>query len=121
ERRRGGEDRRASGTGGEERRASGTGGEDRRARGTGGEDDERAAQGVRPPAGGGRYRGIRAPTGVNTDSTQQPDARLRALDAQASTPGAREEVYCTKIGTTHPGEMYIVGGHMDGIGWGEAG
>src|SRR5206468_10418782 len=104
----------------EDRRASGTGGEDRRARGTGGEDDERAAQGVRPPAGGGRYRGIRAPTGVNTDSTQQPDARLRALDAQASTPGAREEVYCTKIGTTHPGEMYIVGGHMDGIGWGEA-
>jgi len=82
---------------------------------------------TRPPqrdttraVGGGRYRGIRARTGVNTDSTKQPDARLRALDAQASTPGAREEVYCTKIGTTHPGEMYIVGGHMDGIGWGEA-
>src|SRR3989441_1507200 len=70
--------------------------------------------------GGGHYRGIRARTGVNTDSTKQPDARLRALDAQASTPGAREEVYCTKVGTTHPGEMYIVGGHMDGIGWGEA-
>src|SRR5213592_1031159 len=82
---------------------------------------------TRPPqrdttraVGGGRYRGSRARTGVNTDSTKQPDARLRALDAQASTPGAREEVYCTKIGTTHPGEMYIVGGHMDGIGWGEA-
>jgi len=82
---------------------------------------------TRPPqrdttraVGGGRYRGIRARTGVNTDSTKQPDARLRALDAQASTPGAREEVYCTKVGTTHPGEMYIVGGHMDGIGWGEA-
>jgi hypothetical protein len=29
-------------------------------------------------------------------------------------------VYCTKIGTTHPDEMYIVGAHMDGIGWGEA-
>jgi hypothetical protein len=29
-------------------------------------------------------------------------------------------VYCTKVGTTHPEEMYIVGGHMDGIGWGEA-
>src|SRR5947209_68336 len=83
--------------------------------------DERGGQGVRTSAsGGGRYRGIRAQTGVNTDSTKQPDARLRALDAQASTPGAREEVYCTKIGTTHPGEMYIVGGHMDGIGWGEA-
>src|SRR6266536_1913948 len=60
--------------------------------------DERAGQGVRPPAGGGRYRGIRARTGVNTDSLKQPDARVRALDAQASTPGAREEVYCTKIG-----------------------
>ena len=82
--------------------------------------DERGGQGVRPAAGGGRYRGVRAQTGVNTDSTKQPDARLRALDAPASTPGAREEVYCTKIGTTHPGEMYIVGGHMDGIGWGEA-
>jgi hypothetical protein len=29
-------------------------------------------------------------------------------------------VWCTKIGTTRPDEMYIVGGHMDGIGWGEA-
>jgi len=80
----------------------------------------RGGQGVRPAVGGGRYRGVRAQTGVNTDSLKQPDARVRALDAQASTPGAREEVYCTKIGTTHPGEMYIVGGHMDGIGWGEA-
>jgi len=34
--------------------------------------------------------------------------------------GPREEVYCTKIGTTHPEEMYIVGAHMDGHGWGEA-
>src|SRR5437764_1136863 len=88
--------------------------------GQGARTDERGGQGVRPPAGGGRYRGIRAQTGVNTDSLKQPDARLRALDAQASTPGEREEVYCTKIGTTHPGEMYIVSGHMDGIGWGEA-
>src|SRR5881394_3632899 len=86
----------------------------------------RGGQGVRPASdtprasGGGRYRGIRARTGVNADSLKQPDARVRALDAQASTAGAREEVYCTKIGTTHPGEMYIVGGHMDGIGWGEA-
>jgi hypothetical protein len=80
----------------------------------------RGGQGVRTAAGGGRYRGIRAQTGVNSDSLRQPDARVRALDAQPTTPGAREEVYCTKIGTTHPGEMYIVGGHMDGIGWGEA-
>src|SRR5216110_2430635 len=86
----------------------------------------RGGQGVRPArdttraSGGGRYRGIRARTGVNADSLKQPDARVRALDAQASTAGAREEVYCTKIGATHPEEMYIVGAHMDGIGWGEA-
>src|SRR5207245_3977896 len=71
-------------------------------------------------SGGGRNRGIRARTGVNTDSLRQPDPRIRGLDAQATTPGEREEVYCTKIGATHPLEMYIVGGHMDGIGWGEA-
>src|SRR6267143_7113825 len=71
-------------------------------------------------SGGGRYRGIRARTGVNSDSLKHPDARIRALDAQPSAAGAREEVYCTKIGTTHADEMYIVGGHMDGIGWGEA-
>jgi hypothetical protein len=63
---------------------------------------------------------VRARTGVNNDSLRQPDARLRALDAPASTPGARDEVYCTKVGNVHPGEMYIVGAHMDGIGWGEA-
>jgi len=80
----------------------------------------RGGQGVRPAAGGGRYRGTRARTGVNTDSLRQPDRRVRALDAQATTPGAREEVYCTKIGSGHPGEMYIVGAHMDGHGWGEA-
>ncbi len=80
----------------------------------------RGGQGVRPAAGGGRYRGTRAPTGVNTDSLRQPDRRVRALDAQATTPGAREEVYCTKVGSGHPGEMYIVGAHMDGHGWGEA-
>ncbi len=71
-------------------------------------------------SGGGRIRGLRAHTGVNTDSLAQPDATLRALDTPPSTPGPREEVYCTKVGTTHPDEMYIVGGHMDGIGWGEA-
>jgi hypothetical protein len=70
--------------------------------------------------GGGRYRGARGHTGVNVDPMLQPDAKLRALNSQPSAPGAREEVYCTKIGTTHPDEMYIVGGHMDGHGWGEA-
>ncbi len=70
--------------------------------------------------GGGRIRGIRARTGVNNDSLAQPDTALRRLNSQPTTPGPREEVYCTKIGTTHPNEMYIVGGHMDGHGWGEA-
>lgn len=65
-------------------------------------------------------RGRLAPTSVNNDSLRQPDARLRALNAEPSTPGPREQVYCTKIGTTRPDEMYIVGGHMDGHGWGEA-
>ena len=70
--------------------------------------------------GGGRPRGLRTPTGVNTDPNTQPDLKLRQLNSQPMTPGPREEVYCTKIGTTHPDEMYIVGGHMDGHGWGEA-
>ncbi len=76
--------------------------------------------GVRREQGGGRSRGMRTRTGVNTDSLRQPDARLRALNSQPSTPGERQQVYCTKVGTTHPEEMYIVGAHMDGIGWGEA-
>jgi hypothetical protein len=70
--------------------------------------------------GGGRPRGVRTPTGVNTDPNRQPDERLRALNAQPSTPGERQEVYCTKIGSEHPDEMYIVSAHMDGHGWGEA-
>jgi hypothetical protein len=70
--------------------------------------------------GGGRIRGNRRPTGVNSDSTKQPDPKLRALDTEQTVDGERQEVYCTKVGTTHPEEMYIVGGHMDGIGWGEA-
>jgi peptidase M28-like protein len=71
-------------------------------------------------AGGGRIRGNRIPTGVNTDPMKQPDEKLRALNMQPTTPGPREEVFCTKVGTTHPEEMYIVSGHMDGHGWGEA-
>jgi sugar lactone lactonase YvrE len=70
--------------------------------------------------GGGRFRGHRARTGVNNDPMAQPDVKLRELNSQPSTPGAREEVYCTKIGITRPDEMYIVGAHMDGHGWGEA-
>ena len=75
-----------------------------------------------PPraVGGGRPRGMRVPTTPNTDLNAQPDPRLRELNAQASVPGARELVYCTKVGTTRPDEMYIVSGHMDGRGFGEA-
>ena len=72
------------------------------------------------PQGGGRFRGPRGPIGVNDDPQRQPSAALRALNSQPSTPGEREEVYCTKVGATHADEMYIVGAHMDGIGWGEA-
>jgi hypothetical protein len=68
----------------------------------------------------GRSRGVRARTGVNTDPTRQPDEALRELNSQPSTPGPRQEVFCTKVGTTHPDEMYIVAGHMDGHGWGQA-
>ena len=71
-------------------------------------------------AGGSRMRGIVLPTGVNEDSLRQPDLALRKLDTPQTVGGERQEVYCTKVGTTHPDEMYIVGGHMDGIGWGEA-
>jgi hypothetical protein len=70
--------------------------------------------------GGGRPRGVKIPTGVNTDPMKQPDEKLRALNTQPTAPGARDAVFCTKVGTTHPEEMYIVSGHMDGHGWGEA-
>jgi hypothetical protein len=70
--------------------------------------------------GGARRRGNRQPEGVNNDPLKQPDEKLRALDTPPSVPGLREDVYCTKVGTTHPEEMYIVAGHMDGIGFGEA-
>jgi hypothetical protein len=70
--------------------------------------------------GGARYRGVRAPTGVNQEPKLQPDEKLRALNSQPSVGGTRQEVYCTKVGSTHPEEMYIIGAHMDGHGWGEA-
>jgi hypothetical protein len=72
--------------------------------------------------GGSRIRGIRRSTGVNSDPEKQSDAKLRELNTEPTPPGPgpREDVFCTKIGTTHPEEMYIIGAHMDGIGWGEA-
>jgi hypothetical protein len=92
----------------------------RGAGGTGAAGGGRGAQDPNIGPGGGRRRGVRMPEGVNNDPLKQPDEKLRELNSQPSTPGAREEVFCTKIGTTHPEEMYIVGGHMDGIGYGEA-
>lgn len=81
-----------------------------------------AARRSGPPlaAGGGRARGVRTRTGVNNDSLAQPDARLRALNSEPVEGSERQQVYCTKVGTTRPDEMYIIGAHMDGIGWGEA-
>jgi len=72
--------------------------------------------------GGSRIRGIRRPTGVNNDPMKQPDEKLRELNREQTPegPGERQDVFCTKVGTTRPDEMYIVGAHMDGIGWGEA-
>src|SRR6266699_6902539 len=44
-------------------------------------------------AGGGRPRGVRVPTGVNTDPVKQRNAKLRELNREPSVPGSREEVY----------------------------
>lgn len=89
--------------------------------GRGGQGAALAAAGGIPRAqGGGRLRGNRATTGVNQDAMKQPDEKLRALNMEPTTPGQRQEVVCTKVGTTTPNEMYIVGAHMDGHGWGEA-
>ncbi|MYN39411.1 M28 family peptidase [Duganella sp. FT109W] len=72
--------------------------------------------------GGSTLFGNRIPTGVNADPMRQPNERLRALNAEQTPVGTslRENVYCTKVGKTHPEEMYIVSAHMDGIGFGEA-
>jgi hypothetical protein len=72
--------------------------------------------------GGSTLFGARAPISVNENPLNQPDERLRALNAEQPDPkgGPREEVYCTKVGSTRPDEMYIVAAHMDGMGYGEA-
>ncbi|HKC55223.1 MAG TPA: M20/M25/M40 family metallo-hydrolase [Vicinamibacterales bacterium] len=75
---------------------------------------------VRRGQGGSRLRGVARPTGVNRDPLAQPDEALRQLNAQPTTPGPRQEVFCTKVGATRPQEMYIVSAHMDGLGLGEA-
>jgi len=72
---------------------------------------------MRRGAGG---KGFGARTGVNNDPMRQPDEALRALNQGPIIPGKVDEVYCTKRGATRPGEMYIIGAHMDGIGYGQA-
>ena len=94
-----------------------------------------AAAAARPPAGAARggtpdcrrraaagSRGVRARTGVNTDPHEAARREAaRAQHAADDADGPREEVFCTKVGTTHPDEMYIVGGHMDGHRLGRGG
>ena len=70
--------------------------------------------------GGSSIFGYRAPTGVNRDLNAQPDERIRLFNTEEPVNGERQEVYCTKIGSTRPDEMYIIGAHMDGHGVNEA-
>mgnify|MGYP000075099773 CR=1 FL=1 len=70
--------------------------------------------------GGSTHYGYRGRTGVSNALDAQPDERLREINAELSTPGERQQVFCTKIGSTRPQEMYIVGAHMDGLGKGQA-
>lgn len=53
---------------------------------------------------------------VNRDLMKQPDERIRELNREEPIDGERQEVFCTKVGSTRPNEMYIIGGHMDGHG-----
>jgi peptidase M28-like protein len=76
--------------------------------------------GLRYDRAGNIIKGNVAPTSVNMNPLLQPDTALRRIDAEPDTPGERQEVYCTKVGATHPEEMYIVSGHMDGHGYGAA-
>ena len=70
--------------------------------------------------GGSSIYGYRVQTGVNRDLSAQPDERIRNLNLEEPENGPRSEVYCTKVGSTRPNEMYIIGAHMDGHGVNEA-
>jgi hypothetical protein len=70
--------------------------------------------------GGARVRGMTLPVEANNDPDAQSDPDLRQLNTPAPVPGPRQQVYCTKVGSTRPDEMYIIGAHMDGRGFGEA-
>jgi hypothetical protein len=109
---RGGQGRAGQGRGGQGRGGQGRGAAEQRPTPAGTPEDP-----VRRGAGG---KGFGGPTGVNNDPKRQPDEAVRALDMQPVIPGPVDEVYCTKWGATRPGEMYIVGAHMDGIGYAQA-
>ena len=81
---------------------------------------DRERRGASGPGGGRAARHPRR-TGVNTDPMRQPDEKLRALNTRAGHATARAK-RCTapRSARTLPDEMYIVGAHMDGHGWGEA-
>lgn len=70
--------------------------------------------------GGSSIYGYRTETGVNRDLEAQPDERIRLLNVEEPVNGERQEVYCTKIGSSRPDEMYIISAHMDGHGVNEA-
>jgi hypothetical protein len=70
--------------------------------------------------GGSSVFGYRVPTAVNTDLDAQPDERIRLLNVEEPENGPRQEIYCTKVGSLHPNEMYIISAHMDGHGVNEA-
>jgi len=58
--------------------------------------------------------------GYETERVQYMYTPRGGRGAGSPEPQPREEVYATKIGSTNPGEMYIVSAHMDGRGGGEA-
>jgi hypothetical protein len=71
------------------------------------------------PGGSTIFGRGRRPT-VNRDLMAQPDERIRRLNDEEPVDGARQELYCTKVGSARPDEMYIVGAHMDGHGVNQA-
>jgi hypothetical protein len=75
---------------------------------------------ARNGSGGSVIFGNRARTRVNMDPMAQPDEKIRETDMEPDEPGPREEVFCTKVGSAHPEEMYIIGAHMDGHGYNQA-
>ena len=79
-----------------------------------------SVSGLRLDRNGNVIKGNVGRTGVNTNPLLQPDTALRHTNAEPDTPGMRQNVYCTKIGTTRPDEMFIIGAHMDGHGFGAA-